>query len=241
MFLNNTVNPGGIPPALVSLAKGRATVDSFWAAGGEFPESLDGYGGVILSGSPQSSYDGLAWIDREHRLIAELAERSIPMLGICFGSQILASSLFGVDQVFRRSTCEVGYKDLEVVTGANDDPVCGDLGKQVRMFVWHNDEVRDDHPRIKVLAKSDICPNQIWRHAEKPVWGVQGHLEITVDEAPSWFERNRKRLEADGADVGRLIKDADEVENAKTILARFLDISVKQVESPCDGAAKRPA
>ena len=143
------------------------------------------------------------------------------MLGICFGSQILASALCGRDQVFRREFCEIGYMDLTVTDAARHDPVTGSLGETVHMFVWHNDEVRADHPDMTILAISDLCPNQIWRYRDAPIWGIQGHPEITREQAPIWFEENRDRMERDGADIDELKASAHEAEEAKTMLTRF--------------------
>ncbi|MYA86979.1 MAG: type 1 glutamine amidotransferase [Boseongicola sp. SB0662_bin_57] len=195
-----------------------------WAFNGEFPDSLDGYDGIFVSGSPHGAYEDVPFIHREHDLIKDAAEREIPMLGICFGSQILASALCGRDQVFRREFCEIGYKSLMVTEAARDDPIAGALGKSVHMFVWHNDEVRGDHPDMTVLASSDICPNQIWRWRDAPVWGIQGHPEITREQAPVWFEENRDRMEKDGANVDALKASADEAAKAKTMLTRFVDV-----------------
>jgi GMP synthase-like glutamine amidotransferase len=145
------------------------------------------------------------------------------MLGICFGSQILASALCGRDQVFRRDFCEIGYKDLPLSSAAKDDAIAGGLGESVHMFVWHNDEVCADHPDMTVLASSDLCPNQIWRWRDKPSWGIQGHPEITKAQAPIWFEENRQRMAKDGAVVDDLKASADEAAKSKTMLTRFVD------------------
>lgn len=196
-------------------------VERRWAFNGDFPENLDGYDGIFLSGSPHGAYEDIPFIHREHDLIREAAAREIPMLGICFGSQILASALCGRDQVFRRPNCEIGYKDLPVAPDARHDAICADLGDSVHMFVWHNDEVRADHPDMTVLARSDDCPNQIWRWRDRPFWGIQGHPEITETQAPVWFEENRDRMTLDGADVDALKAAADEAAVAKTMLTRF--------------------
>lgn len=197
------------------------TVDRYWAFDGKFPEKLGGYDGILLSGSPHGAYEDIAFIHREHDLIRQAADREIPMLGICFGSQILASALCGRDQVFRRDFCEIGYKDLEVTTAARDDAVTADLGETVHMFVWHNDEVCGDHDDMTILASSDLCPNQVWRWRDAPVWGIQGHPEITRDQALVWFEENRARMEQDGADIDELKAAADEATAAKSMLERF--------------------
>ncbi len=198
-------------------------VDRYWAYQGDFPEDLGGYDGIFLSGSPHGAYEDIPFIHREHDLIREAAQQSIPMLGICFGSQILASALCGRDQVFRRDSCEIGYKDLPVTPAAQDDTLAGGLGPSVHMFVWHNDEVRGDHPDMTILAHSDLCPNQIWRFRDTAAWGIQGHPEITQAQAPIWFEENRDRMEQDGANIDDLKASADEAAAAKTMLTRFAD------------------
>ncbi len=231
LFLNNTANRAAIPPLLERELTGGAELESCWAAQGQFPDDIEGYAGAVISGSPHSAYDRIDWIEREHEVIRELADRQVPMLGICFGSQILASALLGRDQVYRRSDCEVGFKWLEVTEQAASDAVCGGLNDRIRMFVWHNDDVRSGHRDMEVMAKTDACANQIWRHRRHPAWGVQGHLEITLEEAPAWFSRNRSRLEADAADVDRLIAEAEEAETAKTIISRFLAFSLSGNET----------
>ncbi|AXC50515.1 type 1 glutamine amidotransferase [Paracoccus suum] len=197
------------------------SVDRRWAYNGDFPASLDGYDGIFLSGSPHAAFDDVPFIHREHDLIREAAEKDIPMLGICFGSQILGSALCGRDQVFRRDFCEIGYKDLPVNEAARTDRIAGNLGSSVHMFVWHNDEVRAEHPDMVILASSDLCPNQIWRYRDQSIWGIQGHPEITAEQAPIWFEENRERMVQDGGDVDALKFSANEASEAKTMLTNF--------------------
>ncbi|MBM9400676.1 type 1 glutamine amidotransferase [Gluconacetobacter azotocaptans] len=199
-------------------------VDIHWAYRDEFPDSLDGYAGIFLSGSPHGAYEDIPFILREHDLVREAAAHGIPMLGICFGHQILASALCGRDQVFRRDGCEVGFKWLDVHPAASGDPLCRHLGARMHMFVWHNDEVRADHPDMRIIASSDLCPNQIWRYRDMPVWGIQGHPEITMVQARAWFESSRARLERDGADLDELMRTASEAEDAKTMLRDFAQL-----------------
>ena len=224
LFLNNTTNPVAVPPVLEQLLDAELGIDSRWAAQSEFPGDLDCYAGAFVSGSPSSSYDREPWIEREHEVIAELVRLGTPVMGICFGSQILASSLFGRDQVFRRASCEVGYTWLDMAPGTACDPLCRDTGSRMRMFVWHNDDVRSDHDDMVVMATSEDCANHIWRHRTSPVWGVQGHLEITPDDAPRWFSRNRERLEADGADVDSLVAAPEETAASESMLRSFVEI-----------------
>jgi GMP synthase (glutamine-hydrolysing) len=199
-------------------------VEVRWAYQGDFPEDLSGYAGIFLSGSPHGAYEDVPFILREHELIQDAARLEIPMLGVCFGSQILASALCGRDQVFRRESCEVGYKWLDTTSAIEADPIASDIGSRVYMFVWHNDEVRDGHEDMRILAKSDLCPNHIWRHRDLPVWGIQGHPEVSRAQSRIWFESSRARLEKDGADIETLNATSDEAAPAKTMLTKFAEL-----------------
>jgi GMP synthase-like glutamine amidotransferase len=197
-------------------------VDVRWAYSGQFPDTIDDYAACFLSGSPHGAYEDIPWINREHELIRGLAEAGVPTLGICFGSQILGSALCGRDQVFRRSTCDVGFFHLDVHAEAGRDAVTRNLGKTVEMFVWHNDEVRHAHPDMVILASTPACPNQIWRHSTYLAWGIQGHPEVDAAQARAWFDLSRARLEKDGADVDALKARAVDAPEAKTMLHNFM-------------------
>jgi GMP synthase-like glutamine amidotransferase len=196
-------------------------VERFWAYSNEFPTSLDGYAGIVIAGSPHGAYEDIPWIHREHELIQDAAQRGIPMLGICFGSQILASALCGRDQVFRRSSCEIGYIPHIVHPAAHTDPIASELADGVTMFTWHNDEVKANHPDMTILASTPLCPNQVWRWRDQPVWGIQGHLEIPLALAPAWIEDCRDVMVSDGADVDALIASAVDQTPAQSMLRRF--------------------
>lgn len=224
LYLQNGPNRDGVVRLDERFAGWGLAVERCWAYKGEFPQDITSYSGIFLSGSPHGAYEDVPFIHREHDVIREAADAGIPMLGLCFGSQILASALCGRDQVFRRESCEVGYKWLDVAGEAAGDRIADAIGPRVYMFVWHNDEVRADHPDMRILASTDLCPNQIWRYRDQPIWGIQGHPEITLAESRLWFEENRARLEADSADVDALHRTADEAAQAKTMLRKFAEL-----------------
>ncbi len=199
-------------------------IDYYWVYNNEFPKKVDGYAGAFISGSPHGAYEDIPWIHKEHLIVEELAKNRVPTLGVCFGCQILASALCGREQVFRRNNCEVGYKWLNVHHPKKVDPLLENIGNRVYMFIWHNDEVRHDHPDMRILASSDLCPNQIWRYRDLPIWGIQGHPELTREQAKVLFQDNRERFAKDGADVEKLLSDADDTVEAKQLLRNFTEV-----------------
>jgi GMP synthase (glutamine-hydrolysing) len=227
LFLQNGTEKYSNSRVDLRFEKAGFTVDYYWADQGEFPDCVDGYVGAYLSGSPHGAYEDLPWIHEEHRVIQRLAEHCVPILGICFGSQILGSALCGRDQVFRRKTCEVGYKWVDLYHPQDGDPLVRDLGRRVYMFVWHNDEVRHDHRDMRILGSTDLCPNQIWRFCDLPIWGIQGHPELTLAQAKMLFEEKREQFEQDGADISKLLKEADEANEAKELINNFMTVCAR--------------
>lgn len=229
-YLDNGPSPDGISGLADRFVGAGFTVDRYWAYRQEFPTTLGGYCGVFLSGSPHGAYDDMPFIHREHDFIAGAAEAGVPMLGVCFGSQILASALCGRDQVYRRSACDVGHAWHLTQPPASDDALMVGVDSRFRMFVWHNDEVRADHRDMTILASTAECPNQVWRFRDRPVWGIQGHPEVTRANAAAWMEKSRTTLEQDGADVDRLIAEADDSKGGLAMLANFLAVCRAHVE-----------
>ena len=78
-----------------------------WAYGGEDPGELGAYDACFVSGSPHGAYEDIPWIHREHAWLQDLARRGVPMLGICFGSQILASASVSYTHLTLPTICSV--------------------------------------------------------------------------------------------------------------------------------------
>ncbi len=180
-------------------------VETFRAYDEVFPDDPGAFDGILLSGSAHGAYEDVPFIHKEHEFIVNAAEAGTPMLGLCFGSQILGSALCGRDQVFRRSTCEVGHATLTATEAASRDPLMAGSGDTFQMFVWHNDEVRHEHADMVILASTADCPNQIWRFRDRNIWGIQGHPELREANAQDWIGRAADAFLKDGADPDQLI------------------------------------
>ena len=224
LILHNGSTPDGAAHIATYFEAAGLSTTTTWAGGNEFPSNPSKFDGCLLTGSPHGAYEKIDWIEREHKLIVSLAEQEMPMLGVCFGSQILASALCGRDQVFRRDTCEVGFMPLPLSEAGKKDSLTGSLDGAVDMFVWHNDEVRATHKDMVILASSADCPNQIWRFRDEPIWGIQGHPELTCETATRLFDAEQAIFERDGADIEELKAAAHDAPEAKTLLTRFADI-----------------
>ncbi len=224
LILHNGTKPNGAHRVARWFEDRGLQASVYWAYNNQFPNQLDMFDGCFITGSPHGAYEDIPWIHKEHKLIQKMAEQELPILGVCFGSQILGSALCGRDQLFRRTACEVGFLSLQMMPQAQTDLLTAQLGESLNMFVWHNDEVRATHPDMVILASTLECPNQIWRYKNMPIWGVQGHPELTRASALTLFDEDRAVFERDGADIANLKATAHDAPEAKTLLTQFVKV-----------------
>lgn len=209
-----------------ALSRTKLNVRVYRTQSGEFPgpEAIASAKGAFVSASVSGAYDGDVWIDALGDALRGLANRRIPMLGLCFGSQVLAWALLGKDQVFKRADRETGYADIELTAAGREDELTRGFAPTVRTFLWHGDEVRSDHPDAVILARNDACANQIWRWKHGPVWGIQPHPEMDRAQICRFIAQNRDWFAAEGKDADALIRCAEPNDQLSPILDRFLDL-----------------
>ncbi|MCC6398487.1 MAG: glutamine-hydrolyzing GMP synthase [Bacteroidetes bacterium] len=128
--------------------------------------------GTILSGSPHSAYDEGAPISSP-----ELFELGIPILGICYGLQLIGYQLGGeVDKAARR---EYGQATLRL---DDETDLFADLPEQARegMTVWmsHGDHLTRLPPGFEAIAHTDNAPICAIRNPRKRIYAVQFHPEV---------------------------------------------------------------
>jgi GMP synthase (glutamine-hydrolysing) len=128
--------------------------------------------GIILTGGPASVYEPGA-----PRTDPEVFELGVPVLGICYGMQLLCHQLGG--RVVRADRREFGHALLEIREA-------GDLfaGIPDRTPVWmsHGDSVEDPGPGFRTLAATTNTPHAAVVHAERRLYGIQFHPEVTHTE-----------------------------------------------------------
>ncbi|MBP1655987.1 MAG: synthase, large subunit [Bacteroidetes bacterium] len=128
--------------------------------------------GIILSGSPYSTYENGAPLSSP-----ELFDLGIPVLGICFGLQLIGYQLGGeVDRAARR---EYGHATLRI---DDQTDLFADLPDQARegMSVWmsHGDHLTGMPPGFEAIAHTDNAPICAIRNPSKRIFGVQFHPEV---------------------------------------------------------------
>jgi GMP synthase-like glutamine amidotransferase len=154
--------------------------DSFKATYNQFPDLSKGlYSHVLLTGSEASILEREEWVDAEVEVVHKAIEEGIPILGSCYGHQLLAFALSGPSSVRRSTHPEVGWISLQTKEFSE---LLGE-SHQAYSFSIHFDEVVNDNENFHILAYSEHCQVQAFQWKSKPVWGIQIHPEIDIPHA----------------------------------------------------------
>lgn len=123
---------------------------------------------LIFSGGPASIYDPHA-----PRLDPEIIDMGIPILGICYGMQLLAAHFGGTV----KSAEHKEFGQREIMLDATS-PLFVGLSPKATVWMSHGDQVACKNPVYKTIAYSESCPHVAFMVAEKNIYGVQFHPEV---------------------------------------------------------------
>ncbi len=124
--------------------------------------------GIILSGGPSSIYD-----HESPQMDKKILDLDIPILGICYGHQLLASYLDG--EVKRSKNNEYGTAFVYV---SDSSGILKGLGEKEQVWMSHGDSVLSAPKGFEVLASTDNCPIAAFSSDAKRIYGVQWHPEV---------------------------------------------------------------
>lgn len=136
--------------------------------------------GIVLSGGPASVYD-----DNAPKCDPEIFDLGVPVLGICYGLQVMVQILGGHVKATKRH--EYGKTKLEIRD--NSDLFRG-LGKQIVSWMSHGDYAETLPKKFDVIATSENCPTAAIRDSSRKLYGVQFHPEVSHTEHGNDIIRN---------------------------------------------------
>ncbi len=124
--------------------------------------------GIIFTGGPSSVYDADAPLCDK-----KIFSLGIPILGICYGSQLLAHLLGGT--VSKADKCEYSRAVVEVV---RESKLFEQVGRQTQCWMSHSDYIESVPEGCMVSASTTSCPVAAFENPEKDFYGVQFHPEV---------------------------------------------------------------
>lgn len=165
------------------------------ARGELIPQNLDNYDGVVLGGSQHSANDDFKWIKDLHRMINELAEKDIPLLGICFGLQVISTTLGGTVGLGNKGW-ESGVTNIEITDVGKDSVLFTGVENGFETPTSHKEIVTKLPSEAEEIAHNDKYRNQAVRFNVGKTYGLQFHPEMTKDVI-STHVRRRANVETE--------------------------------------------
>lgn len=155
------------------------------------PEDLDAVSGLVFMGGDMSVNTPLSWIERELALAAKAYDVGIPMMGVCFGGQLISKALGGKVEKSPKGR-EIGWHPLKrVEEGLGADWLVG-LPEIIPTFHWHG-ETFDPPPGSTLLLENHCFHHQAFALGDH--LGMQFHLEMTEEMVHGWIRAYRKQVE----------------------------------------------
>jgi GMP synthase (glutamine-hydrolysing) len=171
-------------------------------------ETLDQYSGIISLGAHAGVLEEAdhPWMTHERKIMQWALETETPLLGLCFGSQLLASAAGG--RVYKAETGEFAWTKVKMLPEAANDPVIGTLGESADAFQFHYDTF--DLPENAVLLGDADGMVEAFRVGSS-AWATQFHPEVGLSQQLAWLSTYRRAFTREGIDLDEQIAKSHEL------------------------------
>ncbi len=176
----------------------------FSVVDGIFPPDLDAADGWLITGSKHGAYEDHNWIPPLEQLVRDIRDKGQPLVGVCFGHQIIAQALGGKVEKFDGGW-SIGRQEYDF----------GD--ETLALNAWHQDQVTELPDGAEVIASTDFCANAALIYGDK-ILTIQPHPEFTAPLVAGLIEHRGRGNVPDA-----LLDQATENLNTATDNASFAD------------------
>lgn len=175
---------GDYPDMFARLLDGQGFTFRTWrVVDGEFPASVNDADGWLITGSRHGVYEDHAWIPPLEQFIRDAYAAHVPLVGICFGHQIVAQAM--------------GGKVERYAGGWSVGPTDYDFGGEtITLNAWHRDQVVEKPANATVIATNDFCANAALLYDDR-VLTVQAHPEFRPEFVDGLMKTRGKGLVPD--------------------------------------------
>ncbi len=203
----------GIDPALIRIVN---------VPKGDALPKPDEFKGVIITGSHAMITENPSWSMSIEKWLPQLIVSKIPVLGICYGHQLLARSMGGVVDYHPKGV-EVGTPGIKCLAPASSDPLFKYMPKEFPAHVSHSQSVVQLPEGAVLLAENDFESHHAFRIGEC-AWGLQFHPEFD-EQIMTMYARNMKKSITDAnRDLEDILSGIKPTPDASKILKRFVEL-----------------
>lgn len=164
------------------------TLDVFTVIRGEYPDSAYDYDAFLITGSQYDAFSDTDWVVRLRAYVRSLYQQGKPLVGVCFGHQLLAHALGG----------EAGRAGQGWGLGVMTYPLAtippfADGDDPVDLIVSHRDQVTALPPGAELLLGNEFCPLAAF-YIPRRVLAIQGHPEFSEAYARALLHYRREQV-----------------------------------------------
>lgn len=207
------MNGIGAQPIAVSVFDPRKTE--------AFPNMSD-VEGAIITGSHSMVTEQAPWSEKLAVWLRAAVSQNVPVLGICYGHQLLAHALGG-DVDYHPDGIELGTVSVELNDTARFDPLFESLPQEFAAHVVHRQTVRRLPPGAVLLGGNAFDPHHAFRVGDT-AWGVQFHPEFSSTAMSGYIEELARRSELEDTVSKSLLRNVLDTDEAASILPKFADL-----------------
>lgn len=182
--------------------------------------------GAIITGSHAMVTDWEPWSEALMQWTAEAARGGLPILGICYGHQLLAQALGG--EVARRPQgVEIGTVAVTRTARAHVDPLFANIPERFLAQTVHWQSVIRIPDGATLLARSEAEQHHAFRYGDS-AWGVQFHPEYSAEIMGAYVDVLATQLTTEGLEAPALRRSVKPTPDARSVLPAFARYAVER-------------
>lgn len=183
---------------------------------------LENYSGIIITGSHSDVTDPKPWIENLATWIRKTKTHTVPVLGICFGHQLLAIA-FGGSVDFHPGGQELGYVNVSLNKKGEKDRLLGILPPEFSAYANHAQTVKTLPAGAVILAGNDFDKTHAFSLNDH-IWGVQFHPEYTKEIMIAQIRAQKETLLKNKKDPEWMINRVKKAAYGSMLLQQFYKI-----------------
>lgn len=195
------------------------------AANGEALPECKNFDAIVVTGSHSMVTDHPDWSEITAEWLAGAVIKNIPVLGICYGHQLLAYSL-GDKVGYNPKGPEMGTVEIRLTKHGIRDPLFEGMPEKFYVNASHSQSVLELSGEAKNLAYSNQDPCQAFV-VGKTAWGVQFHPEFDAEITGSYIQNSWNKLVCSGKNPQTLMKSCRDTPVGSNLLRQFVNLVQK--------------